>query len=256
MNRLRIHRRGQPPTGRGRRPDGFTLIELLVVMSIIALLVALLLPALASARIAARQALCLSNHRQMAAAIRLYSNDYNNYAPRDQTLLPSGTWVRWHNGPILGQYLNNAAKYSGDAPTNNAVVYCTEKPHNANTDDIGVGVNYRYGARIFRSDSATLVRVPMDQVASPGLTYATLDVYSGYLWEKYYDNEPWPANGLGAGTAGMFYYRHGPSAVLSFLDGHATTYLLNDPAASPYGQNDGLHRAYLNKKVTHKYNGP
>jgi prepilin-type N-terminal cleavage/methylation domain-containing protein/prepilin-type processing-associated H-X9-DG protein len=44
---------------------GFTLIELLVVISIIALLIALLLPALNGARVAARDANCKSNMRQI-----------------------------------------------------------------------------------------------------------------------------------------------------------------------------------------------
>jgi prepilin-type N-terminal cleavage/methylation domain-containing protein len=63
------------PLRPGRSLHGFTLIELLVVISIIALLIALLLPALGAAREAARRAVCLSNARQFATAIHIYSSD-------------------------------------------------------------------------------------------------------------------------------------------------------------------------------------
>ncbi len=59
--------------------DGFTLIELLVVVAIIAVLVAILLPALGMAREIARSSVCLSNQKQIAIGIQIYSVDYNDY---------------------------------------------------------------------------------------------------------------------------------------------------------------------------------
>ncbi len=67
----------------------FTLIELLVVVAVIAILIGLLLPALRGARAAARQAVCLSNHRQLAAAWTLYVNDYG--------VFPTTAGEGWHD---------------------------------------------------------------------------------------------------------------------------------------------------------------
>ena len=63
---------------------GFTLIELLVVIAIIAILAAILFPVFAQARAKARQAVCLSNFKQVGLAGMMYVNDYDEMYPPSQ----------------------------------------------------------------------------------------------------------------------------------------------------------------------------
>ncbi len=60
---------------------GFTLIELLVVIAIIAILAAILFPVFARAREKARQTSCLSNEKQIALAVLMYVQDYDERMP-------------------------------------------------------------------------------------------------------------------------------------------------------------------------------
>lgn len=66
---------------RPARARGFTLVELLVVIAIISLLAGMLLPALQKARINALNANCLSNQKQLAISVMMFSLDQDGYGP-------------------------------------------------------------------------------------------------------------------------------------------------------------------------------
>jgi len=59
----------------------FTLIELLVVIAIIAILAAILFPVFAQAKVAAKKAANISNHKQILTASLMYSSDYDDIFP-------------------------------------------------------------------------------------------------------------------------------------------------------------------------------
>jgi type II secretion system protein G len=119
---------------------GFTLLEMLVVISIIAMLAAVILAALSIARKKARDAITMSNVRQIDQAIQQFAWDTGNYPP-ENTSNPgnenqcSGTFltnlvtkgyvssvpIDAYNCPYAGgfapfvQYLNNSGNIGGPA---------------------------------------------------------------------------------------------------------------------------------------------
>ncbi len=77
---------------RSQNLHGFTLIELLVVIAIIAILAAMLLPLLSKAREKARQALCMSNLKQLGIAAYMYCDDYDGWLPLPRIYGGSPYW--------------------------------------------------------------------------------------------------------------------------------------------------------------------
>jgi len=98
--------------------SAFTLIELLVVIAIIAILAAMLLSALSAAEKKGRQAVCLSNLKQIGLAFAVYLNDNANHFPdrRDlKSALPGGyrPWTSWPPSDPRGGWAATVFKDSG-----------------------------------------------------------------------------------------------------------------------------------------------
>jgi prepilin-type N-terminal cleavage/methylation domain-containing protein/prepilin-type processing-associated H-X9-DG protein len=99
-----------------RRRSGFTLVELLVVIGIIALLISILLPALQRAKDQANRIVCMSNHKQMVFAWKLYSDDNKQWLVNSNVNPGWTTQVPWFqpnnlSGPQGGMQTGALWKY-------------------------------------------------------------------------------------------------------------------------------------------------
>jgi prepilin-type N-terminal cleavage/methylation domain-containing protein len=97
----------------------FTLIELLVVIAIIAILSAIMFPVFSQAKQAAKQAVCMSNMRQIGIAMMIYKSDYDdiwpsaaNAASAGPSFVPQQMWIGYdsNNGPLVDGWYGDVNK--------------------------------------------------------------------------------------------------------------------------------------------------
>ena len=86
----------------------FTLVELLVVVAILAILAAILCPVFAQAKLAARQTMVVSNFKQIATAMIMYSADNDGRYARTQTSDNPGVpgYISWWSTGYYEEALN------------------------------------------------------------------------------------------------------------------------------------------------------
>jgi len=112
---------------------GFTLIELLVVIAIIAILAAILFPVFAQAREKARASTCLSNSKQLALAVVMYAEDYDEVLPKTADPDRGGGGASLNNGSwsmvmALDPYTKNRKIFT--CPSVTKEVYLDVTPSN------------------------------------------------------------------------------------------------------------------------------
>lgn len=184
------------------RQRGFTLIELLVVIAIIAVLAAILFPVFARAREKAMQSNCLSNQRQLAVSLLVYTNDHDEALP-----LPSD----WAAATGLA---SDTTVF--DCPS-------SSKPGNPGNPDYGMN------AYLFTTDnSGQKTELSMGEVTNPEEIELLCDLARPSKKEAASDTNPFPNTFTINGAMVNTDRRHPQNLVdttagglvMAYLDGH------------------------------------
>lgn len=166
-----------------------TLIELLVVIDIIAILAAILFPVFAQAREAARKTQCTSNARQVATAVAMYLQDYD-------------------------EKLGFACNYWGVG------VYPSGGTSNNTTNGI-VPPSIYLGPYIKNFGVFSCPSAPIKTPTSGNTTYGSLISNYGWNWQITYVQSGYPAF---AGRTGPLY----EGTTLAMLERPAETVIMGD----------------------------
>jgi prepilin-type N-terminal cleavage/methylation domain-containing protein/prepilin-type processing-associated H-X9-DG protein len=178
---------------------GFTLIELLVVIAIIAILAAILFPVFAKAREKARQASCQSNCKQMALAMLMYAQDYDERLPACYTPLP---WTPDIWAHVILPYVKNNQIFN--CPSASQYKYNGEWY----VEDMAYGYNYL-------TDPDMYWGWPLGKMAKPAETVMLGDGGNFRLTPVGVQKPTW-----GDYPPRFVNYRHNETADIAFMDGH------------------------------------
>ncbi|MCH2209220.1 MAG: type II secretion system GspH family protein [Lentisphaerales bacterium] len=186
-------------------PKKFTLFELLVVIAIIGILCSLLFPSLSKVRDKTKQAVCLSNQRQIGIAIISYADENGAYGPLHKD---TGNNQRWHNRLTPG-YLPSGP-YSGTSD----VQQCPSAFDISVSWESAIAINIKLCGD---PNSEFLTPVPII-TATPEETMMLIDSYKNWPRSRSGYMDP---DKVVIGAADEIIAKHLKKANVSFLDGSA-----------------------------------
>lgn len=204
---------------------GFTLTELMIVIGIIIAIAAILFPVFSTSIDKVRQARCLSNQKQLAQAMIMYSNDH------DEALPPFGDRT-----PDSNHYWNTSLHpYTRGSD----LLFC---PKGSKTN-YSIGVNYgqlfRYSYTLSQSNGTWVYSPPvyLGTISDPtrkillGDSRSGMHMYTPKIWftDKDHNNNGNLDSNSGVLRGGTPYNnvaidRHSNGLNITFLDGHTKWY--------------------------------
>jgi prepilin-type N-terminal cleavage/methylation domain-containing protein/prepilin-type processing-associated H-X9-DG protein len=226
------------------RPAGFTLIELLVVIAILAILAAILFPVFAQAREKARTTTCVSNCRQIATALMMYAQDFDENLPgfpdpRQNPLFIAG-WSWQMIIPVMDPYLKNRGVWLCPSASNSANAGPSNNPSDRTRISLGYNeylYNTAHGqAPFFDGGWNNLAKLASTQAGVANIAVMADSVLAGIFqdWTNYdgifFADEPrtfglarlkYANSWTGSNPARPNAPRHNFGASVIFADGHA-----------------------------------
>jgi prepilin-type N-terminal cleavage/methylation domain-containing protein/prepilin-type processing-associated H-X9-DG protein len=202
------------------KSPGFTLVELLAVIAIVAVLTAILFPLFAHARERAGSARCLSNQRQLGAAMQMYLQDWDERYPHWRVIVPRSL----ENPTGYVTWIENMQPYAKDK----RIWLCpSDTTPGEKMTDRTIQNSYWLNAYVFRwsglspqfppSVTVAEVRYPETSIVfCDGPANDGSAVWPGPPTEYC---EPW-----GRPWCGQSQERHGGGINFSFADGHSRWY--------------------------------
>jgi prepilin-type N-terminal cleavage/methylation domain-containing protein/prepilin-type processing-associated H-X9-DG protein len=231
----------------GLKP-AFTLVEVLVVIGIVAVVAAILLPVLAAARAAGHRAACISNQKQVGAAILLYAQDYDDHFPPVESIRFRTPYeAYWYL--LLHPYVRDRSLFACPADTVKPDLSLQGSPPELffaiTPTAVSYGFNKFLGGVIWLDapgiDSNPYLNKTLGDVTRPSVTVLLADV--GAIAVRGVEPTAWPQRPRGGGGRTVLedanssgnvmdpdprvvgpsapLPRHGGRAVIVFADGHA-----------------------------------
>lgn len=223
----------------------FTIVELLVVIGIIVILAGILLPALVTSKDRGKSTSCMSNLKQLALANTQYSNDFGTYVSYNPGPVGENN-ARWHGvrkdgssafdpaqGPLVS-YLGETGKVKSCPAMQNFASGFEAGCGGYGYNEVGVG-STKYLIGFSWPDYSLATGMKPEKIESPTSTVMFADtayLNSGVIIEYSSVEAPFALWGVSSdklktkkptstySTATM-HFRHGRSANVSWVDGHA-----------------------------------